>query len=279
MLINLFNALLLGLIQGFLEWLPVSSSGNIILISNLLGFSIGEQSFYSLSLSLHLGTLLAVVYKYNNLLISYLDLRLFKFLFWGKKEEISDISDEFFLNANSLKFLLVTTFFTGLIGLPLYHTIKGIEINLLIPLIGLMLILTGIILKKSGNAGVKEVTTNLDMIIVGLAQGIAVLPGISRSGMTVSALLFREVKSNRSLELSFLISIPAITGAIILQIIEGTFPIINSYFIIATLASFITSLIMMNSLLKIAKKVKFWKFCIIFGLIAFTLGIGSNFII
>lgn len=278
-MIGLLESLFLGLVQGFLEWLPVSSSGNIILISELLGLSINEQGYYSMSLSLHFGTLLAVLYKYRIQLKSYLNFKTIKLAFKNDKNNKSRLSQKILIDSNTVRFILVSTIFTGLVGLPLYYTIKRIELNLLIPIIGILLIITGIILKYTKKIGEKEITSNWDMLLVGAAQGVAVLPGISRSGMTISALLFREVKSNRALELSFLISIPAITGAITLQIIEGTTPILNPNFLISTIASFITSLIMMNTLLKIADKIKFWKFCIFFGTIALLMSTTFYYII
>ncbi len=278
-MIGLLESLFLGLVQGFLEWLPVSSSGNIILISELLGLSINEQGYYSMSLSLHFGTLLAVLYKYRIQLKSYLNFKTIKLAFKNDKNNKSRLSQKILIDSNTVRFILVSTIFTGLVGLPLYYTIKGIELNLLIPIIGILLIITGIILKYTKKIGEKEITSNWDMLLVGAAQGVAVLPGISRSGMTISALLFREVKSNRALELSFLISIPAITGAITLQIIEGTTPILNLNFLISTIASFITSLIMMNTLLKIADKIKFWKFCIFFGTIALLMSTTFYYIL
>lgn len=278
-MIGLLESLFLGLVQGFLEWLPVSSSGNIILISELLGLSINEQGYYSMSLSLHFGTLLAVLYKYRIQLKSYLNFKTIKLAFKNDKNNKSRLSQKILIDSNTVRFILVSTIFTGLVGLPLYYTIKRIELNLLIPIIGILLIITGIILKYTKKIGEKEITSNWDMLLVGAAQGVAVLPGISRSGMTISALLFREVKSNRALELSFLISIPAITGAITLQIIEGTTPILNPNFLISTIASFITSLIMMNTLLKIADKIKFWKFCIFFGTIALLMSTTFYYIL
>lgn len=278
-MIGLLESLFLGLVQGVLEWLPVSSSGNIILISKLLGLSINEQGYYSMSISLHFGTLLAVLYKYRTQLKPYLNFKTIKLAFKNDNLNKSNSNPKFLIDANTVRFILISTIFTGLIGLPLYYTIKGIELNLLIPIIGILLIITGIILKYTKKIGEKEITSNWDMLLVGAAQGVAVLPGISRSGMTISALLFREVKSERALELSFLISIPAITGAITLQIIEGTTPILNLNFLISTIASFVTSLMMMNTMLKIADKIKFWKFCIFFGTIALLMSTTFYYIL
>lgn len=276
----MWTALILGLLQGFLEWLPVSSSGNIILISKLINVNVINTNLYSLSLSLHFGTLLAVLYRFRNEIYSYLNKETFKNLLaslgWGK---FSVKNRDKILKINTVKFIFISTLFTGLAGFPIYNFIKNINANFLLPLIGLLLIFTGLVLKFSDREGQREITTSRDMILVGLAQGLAALPGISRSGMTISTLLFRRVNENRSLELSFLISIPAIFGVIILEIITNTLPTLNISFLVATLAAFITSLMMMEILLKIADKFKFWKFCIFFGILTLILTSFFNFLL
>jgi undecaprenyl-diphosphatase len=259
-----YQAIIIGLFQGITEWLPISSSGQTMLfLINLL--KIPPEQAYSYSLLLHLGTLMALFFKFRYELSKIL-LKLVLFR-WEEEE----------------KFLFYSTLFTGIVGLPLYKTFKlvassfnGEAIN---GIIGIALILTGIILKKSREAPLeklekglkseKEEATIFDSIIAGVAQGIAVIPGISRSGMTVGSLLLLGIKQEKAIRLSFLMAIPAITGALFLELPEVsrtseplTIPLA------AVITAFVVSLLMIEVMLRLAKRLDFSKFCIFFGFIA-----------
>ncbi|EHR79626.1 UDP-diphosphatase [Thermococcus litoralis DSM 5473] len=259
-----YQAIFIGLLQGVTEWLPISSSGQVMLfLINLL--KIPPEQAYSYSLILHLGTLMALFFKFRyDLGRILLKLILFR---WEEEE----------------RFLFYSTLFTGIIGLPIYKTFKivassfnGEAIN---GIIGIALILTGIILKKAQEAPLeklekglkskKEEVTIFDAIVAGVAQGIAVIPGISRSGMTVGSLLLLGIKQEKAVRLSFLMAIPAITGALFLELPEVsstseplTIPLA------AVITAFVVSLLMIEVMLKIAKRLDFSKFCIFFGFIA-----------
>lgn len=259
-----YQAIFIGLLQGITEWLPISSSGQVMLL--LINFlKIPPEQAYSYSLLLHLGTLMALFFKFRyDLGRILLKLVLFR---WEEEE----------------RFLFYSTLFTGIIGLPIYKTFKivassfnGEAIN---GVIGIALILTGIILKKAQEAPLeklekglkkeKEEVTIFDAIVAGVAQGVAVIPGISRSGMTVGTLLLLGVKQEKAVRLSFLMAIPAITGALFLEL-----PTVSSTSepltlpLAAIITAFVVSLLMIEIMLEIAKRLDFSKFCIFFGFIA-----------
>ncbi|NMA30278.1 MAG: undecaprenyl-diphosphate phosphatase, partial [Candidatus Methanofastidiosa archaeon] len=173
---NLIELIIVGAIQGFLEFLPVSSSGNVTLI--LMNFlKLNPSESFSLSIFLHLGTLLAVLVYF--------------------REDIIDILRNITTDKTS-HFLIVSTILTGVVGVPIYLILKSIfdsiTINLGSIAIGLFLIATGIILKYRSETGFKKVEdSNIwDMIFAGISQGISIIPGISRSGITLATLLGRE---------------------------------------------------------------------------------------
>ncbi|HIP89303.1 MAG TPA: undecaprenyl-diphosphate phosphatase [Thermococcus paralvinellae] len=249
------EAVIMGVLQGFAEWLPVSSSGQVMLaLINLFGVS--PEKAYSYSLLLHLGTLFAVLFKFRyelgRILTNLITLR------WGEDET----------------FLFYSTLFTAVIGLPLYRAFKTVVASLNVEavngIVGFALILTGIILskgrEKSKDVARKEEITFVEAMIAGVAQGIAVLPGISRSGMTIGALLLLGVEQKKAVRLSFLMAVPAISGALFLELQSVNEPITVS--LMAVLSAFVVSLLALEGMLKLAERLNFSRFCILFGGIA-----------
>ena len=245
---NIVELLIVGAIQGFLEFLPVSSSGNVTLIL-MNFFKLTPSESFSLSLFLHLGTLLAVLVYFRKDIINIL------------KNIKTDKTSHF---------LVVSTILTGVVGLPIYIVLKSIFENIKIDIgniiIGLFLIATGIILKYRSKSGFKKVKdSNIwDMIIAGAAQGVSIIPGISRSGSTLAVLLGRGFDKEEALRISFLMSIPAIIGGIVLEAEDTTF-ITNNY--PALISAFITSIIVIKLLLEFARRLNFSYFCIGLGAI------------
>lgn len=182
--------IILGIIQGLTEFLPVSSSGHLVIMQKLFGIT--EQAVV-VSVVLHLGTSLALVIYF------------FK--------DILNLSR----NIKLLSYIIVVTLVTGIIGISGKDFFEGLFSA---PrLVAIALIFTGIILiltKKIMQA--KRSALNIkDALILGLTQGFAIIPGISRSGITISTLLFRGLDREMSFRFSFLAAIPAIFGAAILE--------------------------------------------------------------
>lgn len=246
---------ILGLIQGILEWLPVSSEGSLVLII-VNALKINFSTAISLSIYAHLGTALAVTVKYN---------RIFKETILLRDQE-------------TFKLLIMSTLGTCITAVPiLLYGLKNIEFNETVNvLIGLLLMLTGAILligKKAHYTLKRENPSIVNYFVLGLLQGFAVMPGLSRSAITVSYLLYSGLTPKKALKYSFLVSVPVVLGACVLEAVAGEiYPV--SILICLTVFSFITGLLTMNALLKVAEKVNFGMFCIFFGLLALLLNIA-----
>ncbi len=251
---DIIQAIILGIIQGIFEWLPISSEGQSMLIL-INAFQMDVDEALSVAIFMHLGTSFAVMIKFREE---------FKSIISGKNHELTRI-------------IVISTVCTGLTGLPLYFILKstftgGIAATLLI---GVLLILTGIILglnKGNGHKSIDSVTP-FDMIILGLVQGFAILPGVSRSGVTLTTLLLRNVEQKTALVISFLISVPVVLGAVALD--AG---MILTFDPVLGLAMFLSSLlvgyIMMDFLLQFADRVDFSIFCIFLGVLTIILTAG-----
>lgn len=246
------SAVILGIIQGLLEWLPISSQGNLVIfMSSFLG--IDPLQALNNSVFLHIGTGLAALVYFRRDIINIL---------YMKKEA----------DKNLFKYLLITTFFTSIIGVPLFLFVKSTIVygEMLLAVTGLALIFTGILQMQAKGQQFRDIKSlkYKEGIIMGLAQGFAVIPGLSRSGLTTTVLLFRNYTGESAFRISFLMSIPAVFAAAAgLIFIEGL-PTVNNEILYALLSSFVTSLLTINILLKTAQRIKLWGLCIILGLIA-----------
>ena len=210
------QVILLGIIQGLTEFLPVSSSGHLVLLQNLFGFSEPELL---LDISLHIGTLFAVCIVFSKEIRSILltVLRIPGLI--RSSEGISSLIAEN-EQVKILVLIIAGSIPTAILGLFFRKIADQIFGNVCI--VGIMLLLTGTLLwftRQAGlrNRNLKQVAIK-DALIIGLAQGIAILPGISRSGSTISTALFLGVNREVAGRYSFLLSIPAILGALIMGI-------------------------------------------------------------
>ena len=207
------QSILLGLIQGVAEFLPISSSGHLAIAQNLLHINAEVPAFYDVLL--HLGTLVAVFVAY-----------------W---QDICDMVREFFCGigdlvhhstptpvppARRLILLIILGTLPLFAILPIKDTVEGLKSSMVF--IGAALIVTGFLLFFSDRArkGRKDArsATVLDVLVVGVSQAIATVPGISRSGMTITAGCFVGYERKFAVRFSFLLSIPAVLGANILSI-------------------------------------------------------------
>jgi undecaprenyl-diphosphatase len=238
---------LLGVLQGITEWLPISSEGQSMLIM-LQFMQIDPETALSVAVFLHIGTMLAVLLRLRGDFLSLLN-----------------------QDSKLLKILIVATLSTGITALPLLLFIKNLfeTGESATVLIGVMLILTGIMLgvqRRAGNSyrTLDEITTR-DMVFAGLAQGFSILPGISRSGTTLTILLMLGIKQELALKLSFLMSVPAVLGAAVLfDMWKGTVIALPDATIMV-LSSLIVGYATMSLLLRFASKVNFALFCVSLG--------------
>lgn len=202
---TIIQSILLGAIQGFAEFLPISSSGHLAIASYFLGQDAVPLLF---DVMLHLATLAAVLLVYRARIV---DLLLVCFRVVTRRSGEEDRADRGLILA-----IIVATAITGVIGFALKDVVEGLS-----PFwISCCLVVTGILLLVSSRWQPKKQVASPGIaqgVIVGIAQGIGVAPGISRSGITISASLMSGVERKASGEFSFLLSIPAILAAFILE--------------------------------------------------------------
>ena len=200
---TLAEAALLGFVQGVAEWLPVSSEGVVAAIQTL-AFGADAADAVAFSLWLHLGTALAALA--------------------ALRKDAAEIARSVLRDpahpTRAAAFLAVATLTSAPLGLALLAGLDGFFSErlggLAMALVGALMAVTGAILlrgRRGGGARTREDVGVLDAVLVGAAQGMAALPGLSRSGLTVSALLWRGVDRREALALSFLLSVPASVGA------------------------------------------------------------------
>lgn len=218
---NTIKSIILGVIQGLTEFLPISSSGHLVFFQHMLGF---REPELLMDISLHLGTLLAVcVYFRSDLLEMITESRDFLVDFFSGKRKTGSmrVTPHVMLTW----WVIVGTVPTVLIGLIFRKPLEALFGNL--NRVGFMLICTGLILivtrflpKDYSNRGRVGLWTAL---AVGAAQGLAIIPGISRSGATIVCGMLFKMERTLSARYSFLLSIPAIIGAMVLQVSSGGF--------------------------------------------------------
>jgi len=211
------SLILLGLIQGLTEFFPVSSSGHLVIAKYFLKLNLPGAAFEAF---VHFGTVLAVIVLFRK------DIKELVISFFGSIYKLSQGENilNIFKNNSSSKlawFLVISTIPAAIIG---YTFSSYFEILFSKPIIAsFMLIITGALLwfgdKKylGGNKNISEITYK-DAIIIGIAQALAIFPGISRSGLTVIAGLSRNLDREFAARYSFILSVPIILGASIFKI-------------------------------------------------------------
>jgi undecaprenyl-diphosphatase len=209
--LNIFDVIILGVLQGLTEFLPVSSSGHLVLVEELLHIS--HDADIAFEVFVHFGTLVSVV------LMFWKEIKLTVLSFWGGIIKPSSIKqlykhDDYFRLA---VFIIIGCIPAGVMGI-LFE--KELERPFNDPkLVSVMLLITGLILFLTKFANPKENSKVgfPSTIIIGIAQAVAIIPGISRSGITISSALFAGVSRENSAKFSFLLALPVIFGATLLK--------------------------------------------------------------
>lgn len=210
---HFWEVIILGIIQGFTEFLPVSSSGHLVLAQSLLGMN---SPGVVVEVVLHLGTLVSILIVYWQDVIG---------IFRGLFSLITNpsakrrIPKELATYRRMVMLLILGTIPTGIFGILLEPLFSSLFDSLLV--VGVALLVTGVVLFftsriRPGKRDFRKMGA-LDALVVGLAQGLAITPGLSRSGMTISSALSRGLNRETATRFSFLLSIPAIGGATVLQ--------------------------------------------------------------
>ncbi|WP_226479896.1 undecaprenyl-diphosphate phosphatase [Natrinema amylolyticum] len=256
---ELIVAILAGIVQGIVEWLPVSSQGNLALFLTFAGTD--PDVALQLALFLQLGTTLSAATYYREDIATALR----AVPGWRPASA--------YTGENAIaSYVVVASFVTGVVGIPLYVFAVDLAGQLtggvFIAVIGVLLVLTGALqlVSESVSMGIRDAPTLLDSVLVGTVQGVAILPGISRSGVTTSALLFRSYDPPAAFRLSFLLSIPASCGSAALTVAgAGGLPGIGLGPALAALAlSAVVGYLTIDALMRVVDRVPFWIVC--FGL-------------
>lgn len=269
--------IIIAILQGLLEWLPISSSGQVMILSTAL-FNINSEEAFSLAIWLHLGTALAVLFKFRTDFINISKSVL------PKAYEVDEI------NIKKRNWLIYATIGTAITAIPLYFLFKLLIIaeftafqgDVITLVISGLLIITGVILLKAKKAFGELIIDDTpndriikDSFLSGLTQGFSILPGISRSGVTVSTIIYEHYNQDNALKLSFLMSFPVVIASIGVDIIFGEGSVFGTIdfltIIIITLISFSVGYISIGILLKLAKTVQFGYFCILYGIITYAI--------
>jgi len=257
----MIKALILGIVQGISEFLPISSSGHLVIFSEYLNVSAPGNT---LVVMLHVGTLLSIIFCFKD------KIRMLFSDFFGLFK--SNYKSHFETESNFILLLIFASIPAVITGLFLDSYFENLFSSVI--LVGVALVLTGLILFASTktNIGSKEMSelNYKDAFYIGLFQSIAIIPGISRAGMSITAGLFKNYTRKTAAEWSFIMSLPVIGGAALLKVQD----LINStqlnipFLIIGVLTSFIFGILAIKILLKVIQSEK-WKYfsyyCIFVG--------------
>ena len=277
------KAIIMGIIQGVAEFLPISSSGHLAIFKILLKMNTDTGMLFDVLL--HLGTLAAVFIVFwqdiKSLIVEGFSL-LFDCaynigcLFRKNKKYHKIINTPY---RRFVMLIIVSTIPTGIIGLLMKDVIEMSAETLLIP--GCMLLLTGVLLTIADRINGTKITekdaTYGKAALIGTAQGIATMPGLSRSGTTITACLLCGFDRNFAVRYSFIMSIPAILGALLLELLDFSEATISisamewASYGVGTVVSGIVGYICIKTMLVIVRGKKFKYFawyCFVMGIIA-----------
>jgi undecaprenyl-diphosphatase len=252
--LTLFQAAILGLVQGLTEFLPVSSSGHLVIFQSLFGLTGDQNGVIAFDVMLHLGTLLAVIMVFNKDITN---------IVLGRDWEL-------------VKLLILATLPTIIIGVPIRGVVASTFLSL--TFVGCALIFTGVILWLTQYIRTpehKDISWRKSLLI-GFSQIFALFPGVSRSGMTIATGLFLKVDRYYAARFSFLMSIPAILGAAILEVPHLTKVSSDAMFSIlaGTVVAAVTGYLAIKWMLHIVQRGQikwFGVYCIAAGILSLSL--------
>ena len=271
---QLIASIIIGLVQGISEWLPISSKTQVLVTSTYL-LKLTFQQAYTFGLFMEIGTIIAAAIYFRKDLWSLIQVLL------GSKDQHS---------TRLLVYIVVTIIMTGLIGAPIYHyvdSLQGVALGIPLLILGVILIIDALLIRhsriKSAHGSNTRKLQNLgikDYVLVGIAQGIAALPGVSRSGITTSTLLLLKVEADEAFRLSFITGIFAAIAAFGLTIVTSSSNVSASVssigisgLVIAIAVATITSLFLIDFLIKIAGKSSIVYLTAALGVIAIASGL------
>ena len=270
---SIWEAVLLGLVQGIAEFLPISSSGHLSIVNNL--FKISEEGHMFFDVLLHLGTLASIFIVY------WQDLKemFYEVISFANLGPLAGQPRERYPQARTFIMIVMATLPLFLI-LPINDMIETLYYNNVF--IGVAIILTGCMLyvsdrMKQGKKTERSMTI-LDAVIIGLCQCVATIPGLSRSGTTITAGIATGLRRDFAVKFSFLLSIPAVLGANILSLADAFREGINwasvPAYLVGMVAAMLSGIAAINLLKYISNKGKFGGFayyCWVMGVLSIIL--------
>ena len=287
---TLLQAIIMGLIQGITEFLPVSSSGHLALFKAL--FHVNTDTGILFDVLLHLGTLIAIFVVYYKdicemicegiaiIIDFFVNIGIwFHNLFSAKKSAYRKIVNSAYRRFVML--VIVSTIPTGIIGFLGSDLIEQASQTIFVP--GICLLVTAVLLFIADRVrtGEKDMSTTSygNAAFVGVCQGVATLPGLSRSGTTITACLLSGMERSFAVKYSFIMSIPAVLGAVVLELkdfhIAATPSSDLMAYLVGMLVAAVVGYICIKTMLVIVRKKKFLFFsvyCFIIGTIAIVAG-------
>lgn len=256
---NYLEAIILGIVQGLTEFLPVSSSGHLELAKVIFGDNSVPKESLTFTVVLHFATALSTLVIFRKDVIEII-----KGLFQFKKNE------EFMFSVKIIISMIPAT----IIGLMFEEELEAF-FNGNVLLVGFMLLITGLLLFLADKAkNTNKNVSNLNAFIIGISQAIAMLPGISRSGATISSSVLLGVDRTKAARFSFLMVVPLILGKVAKDFMGGSISFSDENFGVMAagfIASFIAGLLACNWMISLVKKSKLYYFsayCFIVGTIA-----------
>lgn len=249
----MFESIFLGIIQGITEWLPVSSEGvTAIVISSFSDRNFPEAVAYALWL--HVGTALSASVVFRGEIFG-----LFRDFMTAPRQR-----------SNLFMFLLIASVVSGIVAIPILIVLERLSSYVGISamaVVGILMLITGGIQLRKLGAGVRAMddVSSTDAVLVGFVQGLCILPGLSRSGLTIAVLLLRQIDRRDVLVTSFLMSIPASIGAGIYILVTEDI-VIGGEQILGALVAFLVGLATIKILLRFSERVSFGLFMTLVGI-------------
>ncbi len=255
------DALILGIVQGLTEFLPVSSSGHLEIAKFILGDTSLPKESLLLTIVLHAATALSTIVVFRKDI-----LEIIRGLFQFKWNEETIFSLKIVLS-------MIPAVFVGLYFNDFLESLFSGQLLL----VGFMLLVTAALLFYADKARTTERKVSyIDAIVIGIAQAIAILPGISRSGATISTSLILKIDRTKAARFSFLMVVPLILGEMSKDLLEGSISYESSVLIpliVGFIAAFIAGVLACTWMIKLVKNAKlsyFAIYCAIIGLFAIS---------
>lgn len=249
---DIVEALVLGIVQGLTEWLPVSSSGHLVIAQEMLGLRADENLLFDLVV--HLGTVLAVCVYFRKEIAAILKALATPRSKRGVREEA--------LRTLGLLVLLAMVP-ASVVGVVLTDYIDDV---FTLPMVGAALLANAALLftaERAGRKGTKKAAGTLDAVVIGIFQAVAILPGVSRSGSTISGGMFRGLEREAAATFAFLASVPLLLGAAAYGFTTlDTVDFDAVKMLVGAGAAFLVGMISIDYLLKAVKTSRLWMFSV-----------------